>query len=119
MSPSGPSRPRTRTTRQVQKRISLEQLRELQEGYLAGTKINDLAKQLGIGRSSVLQYVGRLGLQRRQSRMSHDTIRFADERYGLGDSLATIGKLLGVNPETVRQALLKEGVKLRQRRGWK
>ena len=58
---------RSLRTKQVQHRLEPEKVDQLLERYGAGTKINDLAAEFGISRTTVMKHVERAGAPRRRN----------------------------------------------------
>ena len=59
----------TRATRQVQRRLTGSELKQLEIDYLAGTPIKNLADKYSIGRATVHTHANRLGLPHRYQTM--------------------------------------------------
>ena len=115
--PAGPFQALTRTVRQAPRRLSAEDLEVLKQGYLAGMRINDLAKKHGIYRLTVMEHVGRMGRPRRYPCLNPDDVTRASALYRSGQSLLAVAEVFGVAPHTVRSALLRVGVSIRRRNG--
>ena len=101
-------------SRQVQRRLSPEEVEELVAAYLAGSTALTLAGKHSIHRTTVLALLERNQVSRRGRVLTSDHIERAVSSYASGRSCASIGKKLQVNPETIRQALLKAGVAMRR-----
>jgi len=101
------------------RRLDDEQIDELVRSYVAGEPITDLAKRLGIHRSTLYVRLERAGIDLRQrGALSPTQVQHAARLYERGDSLAIVGRLFSVDAQTVRNHLAKAGVKIRKRRGW-
>ena len=110
---------KTRTPKQVQRRLRPAELEQLLDGYRKGIPLRDLTRQFDIHRNSIFPIVKRHGLRRRQPSLTPDQLREAAALYEAGQSLATVGKRFGCHATTVRLALLGAGVSIRPRQGWK
>jgi len=101
-------------SRQVQRRLSPEEIEELVACYRAGATALALAGKHSIHRTTVLALLERHQVSRRWRVLTPGHIERAVSSYASGHSCASIAKELQVNPETVRQALLKAGVAMRR-----
>lgn len=106
-------------TRQVQRRLSPDDVAELVAHYQAGVRVPDLIEQYGIHRTTVLEHLRRQGVLR-----SPDTRKLTDadaaeaaELYRAGWSLARVGKQYGVTASTIRREFLLAGIVIRPRLG--
>jgi DNA-binding CsgD family transcriptional regulator len=79
--------------------------------------LNGLAEQFKIHRSTVLDYLNRVGGQQRRPALMPDQIVIAARLYQGGQSLKEVGLRFGVHASTVRAALLKHGIKMRDCQG--
>jgi hypothetical protein len=102
-----PARP-TRSIRQSQRRLSLDEIESLLEAYRAGTYIDKIAGQFGIHPTTVWAIVKRQGLPSRV-RVIDRNLPEARQLYEQGWSTARIGKHFGVAGDTVRRVLTKAG----------
>jgi|GEM_PF-2684981 len=101
-------------SRQVQRRLSPEEIEELVACYLAGATAVVLAAKHSIHRTAVLALLERHRVSRRGRVFTPNHIERAVSLHASGRSCASIGQELQVNPETVRQALLKTSVAMRK-----
>jgi hypothetical protein len=69
------------------------------DGYSTGTKINDLATEFGIARTTVMKHVERAGAPRRRNVVS-ERLDEARRLYDQGWSLAKVAEHFGVDPGT-------------------
>ena len=115
----GPRGPKTRTPKQLQRRLDQPEADSLVKAYLAGESVYDLSDQYGVHRNTVSRILERHGVDRRYRILREERLRNAIRRYRQGASLKTIGRELGVSLDTVRKALIRSGEELRPRRGWK
>jgi DNA invertase Pin-like site-specific DNA recombinase len=106
----------TRSLRQIQRRVSTDEVQRLIELYTQGELVDALAAKFHISRTTVMKHVARAGAPRRRNVL---TERFDEARqlYDQGWSLASIGKHFGVNATTVWHALRKAGVPMRDTHG--
>ena len=114
-------RPPGRTTRslpqkQAQNRLDPEEVDRLVQNYRTGTKIDDLAKQFQISRTTVMKHVELAGAPRRRN-LIIDRIDEARQLYDRGWSLARVGAHFGVDPATVGYAFRKAGIPRRDTHG--
>jgi len=113
-------RPMTKVSgvvKQTQRRLTLEQQREVVRRYQAGAQMNYLAQHFGVHRSTVSAVLKRHGVSTRQSGLSADQVDRAVLLYGQGKSLAVIGSKLGVDAGTVHDRLREQGVQMRDAHG--
>jgi hypothetical protein len=113
------TKPRTQTSRQIQRQLSTEELRVLLDGYEGGIPINGLAQQFGTHRSTVLDHLNRSFARRRYPALDHQSIEVAQQLYRAGLSLSDVGRLLEVHASTVRSAPMNAGIQMRDRHGYK
>jgi transposase-like protein len=118
MAPSGPSKPISRTIKQIQRRLRGPEIDELVAGYQGGATVYELAEQFGVHRSTVSDVLERQGVARRFGPLSPAQVATASSLYEGGLSLAKVGQQLGCHATTVREALTKAGVEIRPRNGW-
>jgi DNA-directed RNA polymerase specialized sigma24 family protein len=114
--PSGPTPRQRPRRRQVQVRLSDNQITDLVAAYRDGTKINDLAKSFAINRTTVLAHLKRAKVPQRRGRVER-SVEAAALLYEDGWSLVRIGDHMGVNPSTVWTALRRHGVQMRDTHG--
>jgi lambda repressor-like predicted transcriptional regulator len=106
----------TRSPHQIQHKLAPDEIERLLEAYRAGTKINDLASEFGIARTTVLNHIARAGLPKRRN-FIRDHLDEARELYATGWSLAKVGEHFGVDANTVRYAFRKAGIPRRDAQG--
>jgi DNA invertase Pin-like site-specific DNA recombinase len=106
----------TRSLRQIQHRLSTDEVQRLIELYLQGQLIDGLATQFNVSRTTVMKHVERAGAPRRRN-LLEDRVEEARLLYDQGNSLAKIGQHLGVNPSTVWHAFRKAGIPMRDTHG--
>ena len=99
-------------SRQIQRRLQLDEINRLVIMYAKGETVNELAKQFSIHRTTVLAILRRADTPLR-TKMDEQQLKDAIELYESGLSLKKIAVPLGVDPETVRRALKKAGVQMR------
>jgi transposase-like protein len=106
----------TGSLRQIQHRLSADEVQRLIELYTHGELIKALAAQFHISRTTVMNHVERAGAPRRRNLLPHRLYE-AQQLYDQGWSLARIGQHLEVNASTVWHALRKAGVPMRDTHG--
>jgi DNA invertase Pin-like site-specific DNA recombinase len=116
-----PGSPPGRTTRsphkkQAQRRLDVEEVDRLLQHYRAGDRINDLAAEFGISRTTVMKHVERAGAPRRRN-IIRDHLEDARRLYESGWSLARVGRHFGVDPATVGYAFRKASIPRRDTHG--
>lgn len=101
--------------REIQRRLTPEQVVELGEAYRAGSTVRQLATRFGINRTTVLDHLERLRIPRRanQRKLSDSQVAEATQLYKEGASLGELGVQFGVHSETVRRDLRRSGVVVR------
>jgi DNA invertase Pin-like site-specific DNA recombinase len=87
--------------RQKQTRLTESQRSELLARYLVGEPATALAKELGVHRATVFNFLRRAGVQTRYRILSDDDVAVARKMYEAGQSLAVIGEHFGVADHTV------------------
>jgi hypothetical protein len=105
---------RSRTQKQVQHRLSTDEIDELVAKYLSGETIQALAARFKIHRFTVSQLLDRREVSRHSKGVPLQRLQEVIRSYEVGDSLATIAARESVSPETVGLALRKEGVQIRK-----
>ncbi|MBL8777322.1 MAG: helix-turn-helix domain-containing protein [Acidimicrobiales bacterium] len=113
--------PRTRRAKQVQRRLTTDEVAELVRRYQAGETADLLAAAFQIHRTTVTSHLERNGIQRRgggRRVLAADDVQVAAELYEGGQSLASIGRQFDVHHTTVANELRQAGVEIRPRRGW-
>ena len=90
--------------------------------YLSGDTVNDLARQFGVHRTTVMAHLTRRETMRPETSTAtnwdDDTLAAAARLYANGASLAQVGPRLGVHASTVATRFQLAGVPIRPRRGW-
>jgi hypothetical protein len=117
MVPSGSQTAKTRTKKQVCRRLRPAEIEELLAGYKAGVPIKALVAQFKIDRSTVTNYVKRAGVRLRLPALLPKEIEEASRLYRSGQSLRQVGSHFGVRDTTIRTALLRAGVQMRDCQG--
>jgi Mn-dependent DtxR family transcriptional regulator len=107
------------SARQVQHRLSADEVDDLVRQYQADAKVGELADRFGIHRDTVSEILNRHSVARRHRGIPPELLGELIASYRSGSSLATIGEELSVDPGTVALALRKSGITLRPRRGWR
>ena len=102
--------------RQAQNRLDPAEVDRLVQNYRSSTKIDDLAKQFQISRTTVMKHVERAGAPRRRN-LIIDRLDEARRLYDQGWSLARVGAHFGVDPGTVGYAFRKAGIARRDAQG--
>lgn len=117
----GQTSPRVPTrTRQVQVRLTSEQIEELVAAYGVGATVAALALRFQVHRTTVMAQLRRAGVPERHADKAWDSAKLAQaaKSYEAGESLAAVGRRYGIDAETVARRLRKAGVPIRPRRGW-
>jgi hypothetical protein len=117
ISSSSRLKPKTRTAKQVHRRLQPDERDEMVVGYRKGLTIYELAQRFQIHRNTVSDLLERRGVPRRYQSLSSAQIGKAIKQYSAGDSLATVGRSLGCDPNTVRLALIAADVPRRDTHG--
>jgi uncharacterized protein (DUF433 family) len=99
--------------RQVQRRLTPEQVDQLVAEYQAGDSMLQLAKSWRLHRTTVAEHLGRAGIAVRQRGISTERLGDAARLYQDGWSCQRLASHFGCNAETMRQALKQAGVQLR------
>ena len=108
LTPTVPLRPRPQ--RQVQHRLSSEQVAELVSQYCSGVSLVELARTFGVHESTVRAQLRRNEVEPRSFRKLHgELLQRAIELFEAGASFRAIGRELGLNRQTVAAAVRKEG----------
>jgi transposase-like protein len=114
---SGKPTVRVRRSRQVQRRLTEDEVDRLVDAYLAGATIGDLAARFGIHEHTVSAHLERKGVRRRYRMLDDAAVEVAAGLYREGWSLARVGRHFGVQAGTVLRALRLAGVPTRPRVG--
>jgi len=111
---------RTRRVKQVQRRLTPDEVVDLVRRYQAGETAELLAAAFQIHRTTVTAHLQRNGIQRRgggRRVLAASDVQVAAELYEAGQSLASIGRQFDVHHTTVANELRQAGVEIRPRRG--
>jgi DNA-binding CsgD family transcriptional regulator len=90
---------------------------ELVRGYVDGRRVDDLASEFQINRSTVIGHLDRAGVARRWKKLHPADVQEAKHLYGSGLSLAKVAGHFGVHASTVHSALRKAAVPMRDIQG--
>jgi len=91
---------------------------EISEQYLAGRSMNDLARQYGVCRRTILHALQGGNVSIRSYGLSPDRVSEAANLYRAGWSLARLAEKYGCSVKAVRNAFQRHRVDVRPRRGW-
>jgi lambda repressor-like predicted transcriptional regulator len=103
--------------RRHQRRFTAAEVVEISEQYLAGQSMNDLARQYGVYRRTILHALQGAKVPVRYYGLSPDHVTEAAKLYQAGWSLARLGEKYGCSDKAVSSALREHGVEIRPRRG--
>jgi transposase-like protein len=106
--------PKVRTIRKTARRLDVNEVGALVEGYLAGATVYDLARRFEVHRSTVSIVLERNGVSRRSRLLNGERVLQAASLYAAGSTLALVGRELGVSRSTVALALKRAGVQIRR-----
>lgn len=109
---------RSQRNRRHQRRFTAAEIVEIGEQYQAGRSMNDLARQYGVYRKTVLHALELGNIPIRHRGLSTDRVAEAAEQYRAGWSLARLGAKYGCTDKAVSHALRQHGVEIRPRHGW-
>jgi hypothetical protein len=115
--PSGSQTAKTRTRKQVCRRLKSSEVDELLTDYKAGAPIKALVARYKIDQSTVTKHVKRAGVRLRLPALLPEEVEEASRLYRSGQSLRQVGSYFGVRDTTIRTALLRAGVKMRDSQG--
>jgi DNA-directed RNA polymerase specialized sigma24 family protein len=119
IAPTGPTKAKTRTIRQVQRRLRPDEVAQLLIGYQEGLTVFQLAERFRIHRGTVTSILKRNGVTMRNRSLTADQIEHAVAMYREGLSLVKVADRIGCSHGTIWNALTTAGVALRKRPGWK
>lgn len=105
-----------RPMRQVQRRLSAEEIEALVAAYAAGRSVRDLARAYTIHAETVRAHLDRAGVPRRAghtAKLDAAAEATACRLYESGLSLRRVSQQLGVSDNTVLKTLRKHGVQTR------
>ena len=117
MVPSGAIEPKSRTTKQIHRRLRQAETEALISDYHSGLKMKELAAKYRINKYTVTKVIQRAGIRPRYPALLPEDIKQAAKLYKSGQSLAVVAKHFGVDPSTIRLALLRTGVAMRDSHG--
>jgi DNA-directed RNA polymerase specialized sigma24 family protein len=106
-------RSKTSRSRQVQRRLTPEEVEQLVTEYQSGDNMLPLAQRWRLHRTTVAEHLRRAGISVRQRGIPAERLRDAVQLYHEGWSCQRLASHFGCNAETVRQALKQAGVQLR------
>ena len=112
-----PNSVKTRTIRQIQKRLRPDEVDQLVTDYTEGAKLADVALKFMINKSTASKLLESRGVTRRYRKLSQIERPKLVDLYQSGQSLAKIGDQFDVDPGTIRYHLLRSGVVLRDGHG--
>jgi len=98
-------------------RLRQSEIEALLAAYRAGTPSPQLARQYGIGESSVITLLDTHGVPKRRRLVTPEVARQAIKLYGQGQTLAEVGERLGYNSVTVLNILKRAGIPRRASHG--
>ena len=108
---------RVRRPRQVQQRLTQEEVDELVRDYETGATIGELAGRFQVHQHTVSAHLERRGVRRRYRLLDDAAVEVAAGLYAEGWSLARVGRHFGVQPGTVLRALRLAKIATRRRVG--
>jgi len=117
--PSGGPNPKTRTIKQIHRRLLPAQIDELVQAYQGGATLNEIAHRFDVHRDNVARALQGRGVPRRYRMLEGERLNQAITAYQAGNSLAAVGAEMGVSMDTIREALKKAGATIRPMPGWK
>lgn len=101
----------------VQRRLPHSEVERLVRTYVDGRSIDDLARNFGVHRTTVIRHLDESGISRRKvvRRMNDDLVAQAKTRYESGVSLARVAREFSVSPGTLRREFMKIEIAIRAR----
>lgn len=114
---AGPTVVQTRRRRRPKSHFTAAEVTVIVEQYQAGRSMNDLARQHGVHRSSILHALRRTETPLRYRGLPPDRVAEAAALYRVGWSLARLGEKYGCTDMSVAHALRQRGEEIRPRRG--
>ncbi|MFD3431235.1 helix-turn-helix domain-containing protein, partial [Nocardia fluminea] len=99
--------------RRLDHRFTPDAIAEIAAAYESGSSTNQLCKQYGISKGSLLKILGDHGVQTRFQPMTRAEITHAAALYEAGDSIKTIANKLGKAKGSVWKALTNSGIEMR------
>jgi len=106
---------RTTRKRQIQRRLTPEQVEQLLTKYRAGASMQQLVRKWRLHRTTVASHLRLAGVPLRRQGIPPDRLLEAVRLYGEGWSCQRLGERYGCNAETVRQTLKSAGLTMRPR----
>ncbi len=109
-----------RLSNPVKRRLAEEEIIQLVEDYVSGLSINEVARQHGVHRTTVINHLESRRVQRRRNlrKLSSPNVAKAARHYANGYSLAAVAKEFKVSETTVTREFHAAGIHIRPRRGW-
>jgi DNA-directed RNA polymerase specialized sigma24 family protein len=107
-------RSKTMQKRQVQRRLTPEQVEQLVLDYQAGNSMQKLARSWHLHRTTVAEHLRRAGVAVRQRGIPIAQLGEAGRLYGEGWSCQRLAERYRCDEETVRQALKQHKVQMRK-----
>jgi len=117
IAPTGSQAALPRTPKQVFRRLEPNKVAELVHAYVDGRRVDDLASEFQINKSTVSGHLDRAGVARRWRKLRSADVQEAKHLYASGLSLAKVAERFGVHASTVHSALRKAGVQMRDTQG--
>ena len=99
------------------RQLGPEQVARLVAAREAGAEINDLAREHGIHRATVIAHLNRAGVEHRTwagRHLSPEQVRAAGQLYASGANLIDVGQQFGVDRRYLRKVLPEAGFALRR-----
>jgi DNA-directed RNA polymerase specialized sigma24 family protein len=90
---------------------------QLVRGYVEGLRVDELASQFQVNKSTVIGHLDRAGVARRWRKLQPADVQEAKHLYASGLSLANVAGRFGVHASTVHSALRKATVQMRDIQG--
>jgi len=103
--------------KQIQKRLSKEEVLMLIKDYKAGLTARQIAEKYGCYRTTVSKYLKASGVIMRNCPLSDEQIDQAVRLYESGLSCAEISKKLGTCSKTIYNKLVQDGITMRDKHG--
>ena len=105
---------KTRRKRQVQRRLTPDEVEQLVRDYQAGDSMQQLARRWRLHRTTVAEQLRREGVPVRQRGIRAERLNEAIRLYNEGWSCLRLADRYDCDDETVRQALRRANVRLRK-----
>jgi DNA-directed RNA polymerase specialized sigma24 family protein len=107
------AQPKAQQERQVQRRLTSDQVEHLVADYQAGASMKELTVKWQLHRTTVAAQLRRSGVELRRRGVPADRLDEAVRLYGEGWSCQRLAERFSCDDETVRQALRRAGVMIR------